>query len=399
MRNWPFLLVLSLLIVPVALACGDDSTPTDTGTPPGDSGPGDGGDGGTDNGILYDDIFADTCIDVTDTCPFLQVRSACVCVQEPDPDPTFVTNRVGCSELPIEAGIPRTPEDDDCDPSAASAAPDLSCMMESGYATRGEVQMVTMYGVVDVFGNGGDSNAILVEVYEEGPDGALGPLLGMATSDTSSACAEVEDEIDNDEVIGTRDLGFYSIPNIPTETPLIVKTSGSVDFWRDLYTYNVQILAGEVEDGAAGETCADQPAGPRFERQSKTLSRSDYNSIPLTAGLPSGITPGNGAVAGEIHDCGDTRLEFAQVGVFPEAVTLVYFNDNPSNPLPVMGRAEGSSLLSLFAALDVPPGPVQISAIGNVDGATVSLGWYKAQVFPNAVTSIALRGLRWQQVE
>jgi hypothetical protein len=294
--------------------------------------------------------------------------------------------------------VPRTPEDDDCDPSAADGAPDLSCMMESGYPERGEVQMVTMYGVTDVFGNGGDANGIVVEVYEEGPDGELGPLLGMATSDTSSDCAETETEYDNDMEIGTRELGFYAVPNIPTETPLIVKTSGAADFWRELYTYNVQILNDEVEEGAAGEACGDQPAGPRHERDSNVLSRSDYNSIPLTAGLPSGITPGNGALAGEIHDCGDTRLEFAQVGVFPEPVTLVYFNDNPSNPLPVMGRAEGTSLLGLYAALDVPAGPVQVSAIGSVDGMSVSLGWYSAQIFPNAVTSITLRGLRSQQV-
>ena len=44
-----------------------------------------------------------------------------------------------------------------------------------------------------------------------------------------------------------------------------------------------------IEDGAAAEDCAEQPAGPRFKRDSNTLSRSDYNSIPLTAGLPSGI--------------------------------------------------------------------------------------------------------------
>jgi hypothetical protein len=391
------LLVLSL----VALGCGDDSTPTDTGMPPLDGGTGDGDvDTGTpDNGVLYDDVHSEPCLDTTDSCAFLFQRSACVCVQEPDENPTFATNRVGCSQLPTEAGIPRTPEDDDCDATAADATPDLSCMMESGFRVRGEVQMVTMYGVIDVFGNGGDANAILVEVYEEGPDGDLGPLLGMATSDTASACAETEDEIDNDMVIGTRQLGFYSIANIPTETPLIVKTSGATDFWRDLYTYNVQILNDEVDEGAAGEECADQPAGPRHERDSNVLSRSDYNSIPLTAGLPSGITPGNGAVAGEIHDCGDTRLEFAQVGVFPEPVTLVYFNDNPSNPLPVMGRAEGTSLLGLYAALDVPAGRIQVAAIGRVADQTVSLGWYTARVFANSVTSISLQGLRAQQVD
>ncbi len=394
----PRFLLVSILSALFVVACGDDGTvTTDSGTPDGSMGDG-GGDGGTDNGILYDDVFSDPCLDSSDSCPFMNTRSACVCVRDPDPDATFATNRVGCSELPTEGGVPRTQADDDCDPSAANGAPDLSCMMESGYLTTGDTQMVTLYGVTDVFGNGGDANGIVVEVYQEGPDGDLGPLLGMATSDTSSDCAKTETEYDNDMPIGTRDLGFYSIENIPTETPLIIKTSGAADFWRELYTYNVQILNDEVEDGAAGEACGDQPAGPRYSYDANVLSRSDYNSIPLTAGLPSGITSGNGAVAGEIHDCANIRLEFAQVGVYPEPVTLVYFNDNPSNPLPVMGRSEGTSLLGLYAALDVPAGPVQVAAVGSVDGASVSLGWYRARVFPNAVTSITLRGLRSQQV-
>ncbi|MBW2462365.1 MAG: hypothetical protein JRH11_12025 [Deltaproteobacteria bacterium] len=395
MQNRLVFLVLSLLLGAFGPGCGDDAPASDSGTPPGDSAT----DGATGNGVAYDDIFSEPCLDTSSACrSSFEMRSACVCTIEPDPNPIFVTNRVGCSQLPEEAAMPRTPEDDDCDPTEADAAPDLSCMMPGSFNTRGEVQMVTMFGVVDVFGNGADADSILVEVYEEGPDGVLGAMLGTATATTASTCAETEDLIDNDLVVGTRNLGFFSIENIPTETSLIVKTSGAPDFWRALYSYNVQLLNDTVETGAAGDGCADMPAGPRHIYDASTLSRSDYNSIPLTAGLPSGITPGNGAVAGEIHDCGDTRLEFAQVGVFPAPETLVYFNDNPSNPLPVVSRGEGTSLLGLFAALDVPPGPAQVAAIGAVDGQTVSLGWYTVQVFPNAVTSLTLRGLRPQQV-
>ncbi len=221
-------------------------------------------------------------------------------------------------------------------------------------------------------------------------------MLGAATASTASGCAETEDEIDNDMVIGTRDLGFYAIPNVPTETPLIVKTYGASDFWRDLYTYNFQVLDEEVEgSAAAGDPCADAPAGPRAEYRARTLSRSDYNSIPLTAGI-SGITSGNGALAGEVHDCTDVRVENASVGVYPIPRVLAYFNDNPSNPLPDISRT-GTSLLGLYAALDLPPGPADVSAVGLVGGQLVSLGWYHARVFPNSVTAVTLRGLRPSQ--
>jgi hypothetical protein len=63
-----------------------------------------------------------------------------------------------------------------------------------------------------------------------------------------------------------------------------------------------------------------------------------------------------------------------------------------------MGRL-GTSRLSLYAALDLPPGPVDVAAVGRVDGDVVSLGWYRVRVFANSVTAVTLRGLRPHQTE
>lgn len=394
-RTTLWLLVVAL--GPALFGCGDDGGPS-------------GGDAGSGEDVMYDEAFAGTCTAAL-SCTAQQVATACTCVDTPLTDSVFETNRVGCGELPTEMGRARIPEDDFCDPAANSGPPDLTCMMPGRLRTRGAVTMVTLYGVVDVFGNGGNADAITVEVYEEAADGNLGTLLGSATAAITSACSEREDEIDNDMVIGTRELGFYSIANIPTETPLIIKTSGNPDFWKDLYTYNFQITNDEVVDtDPAMEGCDTDvvqdctmcrsggiPSGARHKYRARVLSRSDYNSIPLTAGVPAGITRGNGAVAGEVHDCGNVRLEFAQVGVSPLPETLVYFNDNPSNPLPQMGRTEGTSLLGLYAALDLPPGPVDVAAVGRVGGSLVSLGWYRVRVFADSVSAVSLRGLRWQQ--
>lgn len=360
-------------------------------------GGGGGGNGDGDYDVLYDEAFTGSCA-TTPNCREFTVETACACVNEPLAG-EFVTNQVGCDQLPTEGDVPRTPEDDFCNPGGGDGTPDLGCLMPGSYRTPADPMMVTLYGVVDVFGNGGDADGITVEVYREGADGQPGDLVGSATSSITSPCAEEEDEIDNDMVIGTRELGFYSIADVPTETPLIIKTSGSPDFWKDLYTYNFYILNDGVESGAPpSDACSETPTGARFEYRARTLSRSDYNSIPLTAGVPAGITSGHGALAGEIHDCSDVRLEFAQVGVSPEPKVLVYFNDNPSNPLPQMGRMEGTSILGLYAALDIPPGPVDVTALGRVGEDIVSLGWYRARIFPNSVTAVTLRGLRPHQI-
>ncbi len=377
------ILVALALSVGLAAGCG------------GDDGPGTTGPGGYD--ALYDDLFSASCIG-TLSCGEYEVESACTCITLPSADPTFATNQVGCDQLPVEGDVPRTPEDDFCNPDSSDGAPSIGCMMPGTYREQGTPMMITVYGVVDVFGNGGDADNITVEIYREGADGDLGELVGSATASIGSPCAEEEDEIDNDMVIGTRQLGFYSIADVPTETPLIVKTSGDPDFWKDLYTYNFYVYNDEVESAEPpGDACSATPTGTRFEYRARTLSRSDYVSIPLTAGVPAGVSPGNGAIAGEVHDCDDVRLEFAQVSVNPDPVTLVYFNDNPSNPLPQMGRAEGTSRLGLYAALDIPPGKVDIAAVGRVGEDIVSLGWYRARVFANSVTAVTLRGLRPHQ--
>jgi len=275
-------------------------------------------------------------------------------------------------------------------------------MMPGMYVESAPSEDLTLYGVVDVFGNGGDANAIEVTVYREGPNGTLGAMLGTSTASTDHGCSETEDEIDDDMVVGTRELGYYEIPGIPSETPLIVKASGNREFWRDLYTYNIYIPNSEIEAGApTSEECTGEdvhPMGARWSLRPRIISRSDWVSIPLTAGVPEGIRTGSGVVGGEIHDCDNIRVEFAQVNTNPRAVAMTYFNDNPDNPLPVMSRTEGTSILGLYAALDVPAGPVDVAAVAYADDGTVSLGWYRAQVFEGAVTVVTLRGLRPSQI-
>lgn len=395
----PFRLILVAALAGTLVACGDDATPAaDSGTP--DALP-DGGDdsGVVDNGVRYDETFDGTCLGGI-SCEGGMTESACACVVDPRVEDVFTSNRVGCGQLEASGEVARTPEDDFCDGAANDAPPNFGCFMPGSYTEAVTSETITIYGVVDVFGNGGNADNITVEVYEEGTDGALGALLGSAVASIDDPCAETEDLIENDMVIGTRQLGFYFIENIPSETPIIIKQSGNPDFWRSIYSYNIYGSDGELErDAPAADACetfsnAAFDGVPRWEFRARILSTSDWTSIPLTAGLVEGVRPGSGVVAGEVHDCDDVRIEYAQVGTTPEAIVTTYFNDNPDNPLPSAGRTEGTSLLGLFAALDVQEGPVDISTLARVDGDIVSAGWYRAQVFAGAVTTVTMRGLR-----
>jgi hypothetical protein len=350
-------------------------------------------DAGSSDPVLYDDL-APTC---TMTCPAGQLLTACVCTPVSF-GAGFETVRTACSQ--IATGRPRTPARDYCVDGATGMPPDIGCMMTP--PTHGTPQNVWLYGVVDIFANGGDSNNITVEVFQEGTNGALGTMVGSATASTASPCFEMEDLVDSmGATTGeTRRLGFYAIPMVPTETPLIIRTQGDAGLWSPLYTYNFQILNSDVAAIASADaTCASAGATDMgFLYRARVLSRNDYMSIPLTAGLASGIRGGHGAIAGEVHDCADVRLEWAQVGITGNPVSKVYFNDIADNPLPAVGRTQGTSLLGLYAGLDIAPGAVDIAAIGFTGGQTVSLGWYHAQVFADSVTVVSLRGIRATQV-
>ncbi|MCC7537399.1 MAG: hypothetical protein IT379_14345 [Deltaproteobacteria bacterium] len=379
----------SVVLALLAASCGDDDgtiTPSDSGpgndvvtppTPPGTDG------GPEDNGVQFDETFSGECVE-NPRCSAGELESACLCLPPP---PESTVARTRCSAFQNEENPSPTPSRDFCDDGSTPGPVNVSCYMPGSYFETGPSMNVTIFGIVDVFGNGGDANDIEVTVYREGPDGDLGEMVGTATADTAHPMAETEILYEDGEQTGERNLGYYEIANVPTETPLIVHTSGNLEFWKDLYTYNTFIRNATVEGG-------------RWEFRARILSRADYRSIPSTAGLPAGITIGNGAVAGEVHDCDDVRLSYVQVAASPSPQVLTYFNDNPANPLPDVGRRDGTSLLGLYSALDIPPGPVDIAAVGNVDGVgVVSFGWYRARIFPNAITVVTLRGLRPSQIE
>jgi len=276
----------------------------------------------------------------------------------------------------------------------ANAKPDTSCLATPG--TLGTPQMVTLTGFVWLFSSGQDSTGVQVDVYTENtpttPNGTISATtLGTYVTKSTDAIDPV-DTTWNSKCPNGCSYRQYTIPNVPTETPLVIKTSdgGSMQ-WATLYDYNIYFPNSAVTGGMVSYD-ATAVAGP------------DLNTVAGTVGLT--IQSGMGLLAGEVHDCSDIRLAGATVETAPGGSTqshegpMFYFTTDESNPLPSL-QAGDTSDLSLFGALNLQPGvPLRVTAVGQdpaSPGQFLMLGTYVVQVYAGAVTAVALRGRRpWQ---
>jgi hypothetical protein len=300
-----------------------------------------------------------------------------------------------------------------CDTASTAAPPNLSCYTGFDPAhppTAPMSQTVTLWGVVDVFGTGGDSNNVHIQVYEIAADGTPGTMVGEATTDPM---LYHEDDVERDTsgmIVQMRTLAGFAIPNIQTDHPYIIKTIGTTpDFFAHaIYDYSVPIRGTDVgthpvpaSADCGGCTVGTMVTGPSVYARLRTISNSDWVTIPSTATLPTGIPAGHGALAGEVHDCDDVRLANAQVYAAPEPnfTSPVYFSDNPSRPLPDVSRAShGTGALGIYALLDMNPGNIRVSAVGYDQNSALTLvGSYGVRIFADAVTVVSFRGIRpWQ---
>jgi len=265
-----------------------------------------------------------------------------------------------------------------------SGPPDLSCLAPAGYpAAPGSSQKVALTGKVKIFSNGCESKNVAIEIWtvvrdgseREGlPDTMVGSAVTTAADCTVSG--ESEDNASCNSFDFKRWECRYRYPDVPTETELLVLTKGPD--WAPLYEYNVYLSNAAVVDGV-------------YDKDVRALSQSDYGLIPQTA-LGKAMEPTNGAIGGEVHDCGDVRLTNAVVDV-DRARSLTYFTDNEEKPLPDTS-AIATSTLGLYTALDVEPGPITVAAAGALDGTLVGIGAFRARIFKGSVTSVTFRGLR-----
>ncbi len=283
---------------------------------------------------------------------------------------------------------------------SGQGAVNLSCFSPGGYPVKiasgtGDTSTVTVSGIAKAFSNGCDLKGVTIEIYkvvrtgDPAADGTLGALVGapVVTTEASEAVEDTDEGCTNDKVLNRR----FSYPGVPKNTELLIKTSGPG--WSPLYTYGTFIAEGDPHLDAKAKT---------YEKDVHALTSSDYKVIPMAAtGGP--INPGRGTINGEIHDCGDVRVQNAAVELSGSASrrALVYFNDDEDSPMPDPGR-DGTGRTSIYAAIDVEAGFQRVTAVGLLEAEgqsqVVSLGYYDVRVFPDAATSVTLRGLQPHQV-
>ena len=268
----------------------------------------------------------------------------------------------------------------------------LACLDNPG--ELGASKTVTLKGFLRVFSSGGDSAGVKIEIYKEGKDGALGDLVGAAIETT-------QDDVKNPPQTpkpawlkkcpeGGCTFRGFTYAGVPTETPLIIKTSDATggERWAALYDYNIFFANAAVQPG---DEVSYEPAA---------VAATDINTVASAAGGFT-VRADKGVLAGEVHDCGDVRLSGATVDTdVAHEGDMFYFGENESDPLPDKSRGSlGTSKLGLFGTLNLPTNtPIKVSAIGKSGGQTVLLGTHTVQAFPGAVTALSFRGRRpWQK--
>jgi hypothetical protein len=347
--------------------------------------------------------------------------------------------------FPATAAATRTPCGDVseyCD-KTATAAPNLGCLANPNTNPAPGPTQVTLTGFVHVFSSGPDSNNVTVQVFDAttlaggaDPAGlmAVGTQVVKLDSSTQRAC-------DNDGTKGCslplmtgcmlptcndglggrsddhkycRDNGSggecsdrlrwesrYSIANVPTNKQLVVRVTGpngSADAtWATTVAFNVYLSTGDAACVSKSDTdCLDNSGAiPRYQLNVSALSEADYVNIPTISGLSGGITAGQGAMAGEVHDCDNVRVGNVQVATTPGADRFTYFNGNPIKTLPDPSRAGvGTDRLGLFAALNEKPGKVTVEAAGatSAGGALTSFGKFDAFVYANTTSIVNVNG-------
>jgi len=296
------------------------------------------------------------------------VSACCVCTQQPKVELERATGLVYFSAPNNDKTI------------------DFSCLDMP--KAQGTPQMVTMDGYLKLFSHGADSVGVKIEIYQEGANGALGALVGQAvTTGMSDACQMPKPTVLN--ACPMPDgccFRHFTYANVPTETPLIIKTSDATmsQKWAELYDYNVYLSNDEVKNGMVYY----EPSAVAF------------TDPGVVAAVVNGSPKADrGLLAGEVHDCANVRLAHATVftSTAPEG-DMFYFTENESDPLPDASRAsagQGTSHLGLFGALNYPTGmPIRVSATGVLNGKVTLVGTHVVQMFPGAVTALSLRGRR-----
>ena len=366
---------------------GEDAGPTDTAV-------------AEDTGPLP---LENECLDDTD-CDAKKGCSSGVCVTlTEDGSPSVVTNPV--DDIPT------------------NEPPNLSCVGKEASTPDGPAT-ATLYGAVTRFGSGLKTYDIKVQVFDattfdpsecaslkEGSDQeecyeGYGTPIGEVLSEKVALSEELPEVCTGHSgcPIGYRcikgDLGnecleqygVFEIPGIPTNTPLVLRSTAtkSKSKWHTTYSFNVYVYADKVDEAG------------RYRFDATMVSHGQWLLTPNTVGLGD-VPPERGVLGGRIRDCRtDERDSWAigsvKLGLASPPKKFVFFNDLEDDTVPLDDRTE-TNILGRFAALDVEPGWNILSGYASIDATSIELGALPVYVFPNSLTVVTWPGRQpyWSQ--
>ncbi len=241
---------------------------------------------------------------------------------------------------------------------------------------------VTFRGCVDAFGIGDVTDNMLVALYRVGQDPTGSTQWDMASTSDRDGC---------------KYWGAFEFADVPTNTPLILKTYDPDKGFITTYKYNLVLWADLAEDDGTGNfvfdtrsSVADPRTGMTIELhpwRAFAISATTYAVILMAVGI-SELPENQGAVAGTIRDCAYNFVKNVRCGVVDKPTKLTYFT-NAENPRPDRSR-DSSNVNGTYAAIGLQTGSHRVSCLAqDADGNQVLLGEYEIEVFDHGVTILS----------
>jgi len=284
---------------------------------------------------------------------------------------------LGCHNVELCASEDDCPEDDSGE----------SLVCRDGYcgiaapAGGGLPETVTFRGCIDAFGLSDTTDTMHAALYlgSEDPSGA---------SDWDVAATKDDANCEF--------WGAFEFEDVPTNTPLILKTYDPQEKFVMTYKYNLVLWADLATDAGGGDWVFDTRASVSDPRTGQEISldpwrgyailQSTYDVILMTVGVT--LPENAGGIAGTIRDCGYHELQNVRCSTADKAEVLTYFT-NAEDPRPDHSR-DSTHTNGIYAAINIPAGTHKVACQAlNSDGEQVPLGVYSVDVFGHAITILS----------
>jgi hypothetical protein len=244
-------------------------------------------------------------------------------------------------------------------------------------------ETVTFRGCVDAFGIGDTTHQMRVALYRGNQD---------PTGSTQWDQATFEDKTDCEY------WGAFEFENVPTNTPLILKTYDEHDTFVVAYKYNLILWADLAKDEGGGnfvfdtrDTASDPRTGldiPLYPWRAFAISQTTYNVILLAVGITN-LPENSGGVAGTVRDCHYHEMQHVRCGFVDKPGIVTYFT-NAASPAPD-DSIHATNVNGIYAAIDLPAGDHVMACLArDQEGNQVMLGEFPVKIFPHGITLISL---------